>query len=164
MTAETSSIPIVDFAGWNPDGSTEQRTKIAEQLTEGCRNVGFVYIINHRVSPQRLAQAFEWSKKLFDLKLEQKMLAPHPSGHAVHRGYSWPGLEKVSNAMGDEDDADLTKKLRQISDVKVHPFKPPSRVMLKFGHRRATRSVVKATRTSPINGFLKMFFLVFEAS
>ena len=50
------------------------------------------------------------------------MLAPHPSGFTVHRGYSWPGLEKVSNAMGDEDDKeDLTKSLRQVSDVKVRP-------------------------------------------
>lgn len=120
MAAETSSIPVVDFAAWSSDASLEQRKTIAHKLIEACQNVGFVYITNHHVSPKRLAQAFEWSKKLFDLKLEQKMLAPHPSGFTVHRGYSWPGLEKVSNVMGDEDNtADLTKNLRQISDVKV---------------------------------------------
>lgn len=48
------------------------------------------------------------------------MLAPHPPGHVVHRGYSWPGLEKVSNSMGDEDNPDLVKKLRQVPDVKVN--------------------------------------------
>lgn len=119
MSAETSSVPIVDFAGWSSNASNEQRKEVANQLVEACRNVGFVYIINHSVSPERLAEAFGWSKKLFDLELEQKMLAPHPEGHTVHRGYSWPGLEKVSNAMGDEEDEDLTKKLRQVSDVKV---------------------------------------------
>lgn len=92
---------------------------IAARLTEACCNVGFVYITNHDVSSEKLGEAFAWSKKLFDLELEQKMLAPHPSGHTVHRGYSWPGLEKVSNAMGDEADAEeLKKNLRQISDVK----------------------------------------------
>ena len=119
MTAETSSIPIVDFAAWDPKTAPEKRKSVAQELVRACRSVGFVYIVNHNVSSERLAQAFGWSKKLFDLELEQKMLAPHPEGHTVHRGYSWPGLEKVSNAMGDEDDADLTKKLRQISDVKV---------------------------------------------
>lgn len=120
MAAETSSIPVVDFAGWSPSAPIEQRKAIAQKVIEACHNVGFVYITNHHLAPERLAQAFEWSKKLFDLKLEQKMLAPHPSGFTVHRGYSWPGLEKVSNAMGDEDNAaDLTKSLRQISDVKV---------------------------------------------
>lgn len=116
----TFPIPIVDFAQWDPKGKGQQKQLIADQLVEACRNFGFCYIINHDVSPKYLAQAFGWSKKLFDLKQEEKLLAPHPSGFAVHRGYSWPGLEKVSNAMGDEEDAeDLTKKLRQVSDIKV---------------------------------------------
>ena len=120
MAAKMISIPVVDFAGWTSDASLEQRKAIAHKLIEACQTVGFVYITNHHLPPQRLAQAFDWSKKLFDLNLEQKMLAPHPSGFAVHRGYSWPGLEKVSNAMGDEDNtADLAKNLRLISDVKV---------------------------------------------
>ena len=114
------SIPVVDFADWSSNAPFKQKRAIAEKLIEACQTVGFVYITNHHLSSERLAQAFQWSKKLFDLKLEQKMLAPHPSGFAVHRGYSWPGLEKVSNAMGDEDDiAELTKKLREVSDVKV---------------------------------------------
>ena len=119
MTTETSSVPIVDFAGWDTKATPEQRMNIAKQLTEASRNIGFVYIINHNVGSETLAQAFEWSKKLYDLPLEQKKLALHPPGFTVHRGYSPPGLEKVSNAMGDEDDAELSKKLRQISDVKV---------------------------------------------
>jgi len=110
MTAEASSIPIVDFGGWDSKALLDERASIAARLTEACRNVGFVYVTNHSVSPERLAEAFSWSKKLFDLKLEQKMMAPHPSGHAVHRGYSWPGLEKVSNAMGDETYAEELKQ------------------------------------------------------
>ena len=118
MEAATSGIPIVDFGGW-ATSTPEQKSLMASQLIDACKDVGFVYIINHKISPDRLAQAFDWSKRLFDLKHEEKMLAPHPSGSAVHRGYSWPGLEKVSNAMGDEKDPDLTAKLRQVSDVKV---------------------------------------------
>ena len=123
MTAEPQSIPVVDFAGWSPTAPLEQRRAIAQKLIHACQTVGFVYITNHHLSSDRLAQAFEWSKKLFDLKHEQKMLAPHPSGFTVHRGYSWPGLEKVSNAMGNEEDKEeLAKTLRQISDVKVPPI------------------------------------------
>lgn len=52
------------------------------------------------------------------------MKAPHPEGWAVHRGYSWPGLEKVSqektrgegSGNGDEE---LVKKLREVVDCKV---------------------------------------------
>jgi isopenicillin N synthase-like dioxygenase len=53
-----------------------------------------VYIINHCVSQEPLEEAFGWSKQLFDLKAEEKMLAPHPGGPTVHRGYSWPGSGK----------------------------------------------------------------------
>lgn len=139
MTAETASVPVIDFAGWTSDASLEQRKAIAHKLIEACQRVGFVYIINHNLSPQRLAQAFDWSKKLFDLKVEQKMLAPHPKGFTVHRGYSWPGLEKVSNAMGDEiDKADLTKNLRLVSDVKVLP-KMEQYLPLLTNDRKATK-------------------------
>ncbi len=118
MDAETSGIPIVDFAEWE-SATIEQKSRIASQLVDACKTVGFVYIINHKISEKTLAKAFEWSKKLFNLSREEKMLAPHPNGSAVHRGYSWPGLEKVSNAVGDENDPGLVAKLRQVSDVKV---------------------------------------------
>lgn len=119
VPAKASSIPIVDFAEWSANSPQKEKQEIATQLAEACRNVGFVYIINHKVSPERLAEAFAWSKKLFDLKRDEKMLAPHPNGSAVHRGYSWPGLEKVSNLMGDEEDPEAAKKARAVSDVKV---------------------------------------------
>ena len=127
MTAETSSIPIVDFAAWHESPNVDEKKVIAAKLVEACRNVGFVYIINHTVSPERLAEAFEMSKRLFELPREKKMLAPHPAGFSVHRGYSWPGLEKVSNAMGDEEDEDLAANIRKVADVKV----PSDRSLLR---------------------------------
>jgi len=117
---EDANIAIVDFAGW-VNGGKEQRKGIATQLTDACRSVGFVYIVNHGIPSSRIVETFSWTKKLFDLDRNHKMLAPHPDGSAVHRGYSWPGLEKVSQLYGDEEDADLAKKLRAITDVKVRP-------------------------------------------
>ncbi len=101
------------------NGGKEQRKGIATQLNDACRSVGFVYIVNHGIPSSKIAETFSWTKKLFDLDRNQKMLAPHPNGSAVHRGYSWPRLEKVSQLYGDEEDADLAKKLRAITDVKV---------------------------------------------
>ncbi|KAI4132409.1 MAG: hypothetical protein LQ341_006279 [Variospora aurantia] len=121
---EHGGIPIVDFASWTICSPPEEKQRIASQLAQACQSIGFVYIVNHRIPHERLQEAFHWSKKLFNLEQEQKMLAPHPPGHVVHRGYSWPGLEKVSNSMGDEDDPDLATKLRQVSDLKPpHPHK-----------------------------------------
>lgn len=50
------------------------------------------------------------------------MMAPHPDGAKVHRGYSWPGLEKVSQYMGSggkDGDEDEVEKLRKVRDCKV---------------------------------------------
>lgn len=113
------TIPIVDFANWNtPTTTPSQKLSIAKQLTDACRNVGFVYIINHQIPGDLIEEAFGWAKKLFDLSMEEKMLAPHPDGPAVHRGYSWPGLEKVSQVLAGEGE-DVVDELRKVRDCKV---------------------------------------------
>lgn len=79
MAVTEGSIPIVDFGDWSR-GSSVEKQKIAKELTDAARGVGFVYIVNHGVPDDVLEQAFGWSKKLFDLPHEKKMLAPHPPG------------------------------------------------------------------------------------
>lgn len=114
-----SALPIVDFSRWLK-GSPEEKQKLAHELAQACREVGFVYVINHGVSQDLLDEAFSWSRKFFALGPEQKMLAPHPPGPNVHRGYSWPGLEKVSQYVhqeGADSDAE-DEALRQVQDCK----------------------------------------------
>lgn len=79
MDSVQCPIPVVDFSAWS-NGSSEDKKRLAQELTEACRQVGFVYIINHGVPSDALGEAFSWSKKLFDLPEEKKMLAPHPPG------------------------------------------------------------------------------------
>lgn len=123
MAAQTngtqSSIPIVDLGRFTDDSTPEERLQIAQQLASACREVGFVYIKNHGLEPSLLKRAFSVSKQFYDLPTEQKMKSPHPPGWAVHRGYSWPGLEKVSSALSAKDDAQSVAKLREVQDFKV---------------------------------------------
>ncbi|KAJ5221685.1 uncharacterized protein N7469_010572 [Penicillium citrinum] len=109
-------IPLVDFAKWTTDESS--RRQIAHDLVSACKKVGFVYIINHSLSESLLDEAFRWSRLFFDLPQDDKLKAPHPEGWAVHRGYSWPGLEKVSQAMSATDDQERIQHLREIPDIK----------------------------------------------
>ncbi len=113
-------IPVVDFKDFTADNAVA-RLQIARDLVAACREVGFVYITNHGVPEDALAKAFEVSKKFYDLPKEEKLKAPHPPGWAVHRGYSWPGLEKVSAAISDIDDQEAVDKLREVQDYKVKP-------------------------------------------
>ncbi|KAI0851224.1 Clavaminate synthase-like protein [Daldinia vernicosa] len=117
MALEQGTIPVVDFGAWSK-GSTEDKKRIGRELTDACRRVGFVYIVSHGVPSDILEEAFGWSKKLFDLPQEKKMMAPHPPGPNVHRGYSWPGLEKVSQDIIKDGDETKEAENRKISDFK----------------------------------------------
>ena len=133
------SIPIIDFSPFtNPTSSNststtqeqqqqqkEKQKIVAKELISACKSVGFAYIINHTVPQERVQEAFSWSEKWFALSSQEKKLAPHPPGSTVHRGYSWPGLEKVSNLIGDEEeDVDNMEAVKmaereKVADVKV---------------------------------------------
>ncbi|KAJ4421543.1 hypothetical protein N0V82_003681 [Gnomoniopsis sp. IMI 355080] len=114
-----AALPVIDFSRWL-QGSAEDKTQVAHDLAEACRRVGFVYVVNHGVPTNLLDEAFSWSKKLFDLPEDKKMLAPHPPGPDVHRGYSWPGLEKVSQYIHQDglDSDEEDQQLRQVQDCK----------------------------------------------
>ncbi|KAL9117884.1 MAG: hypothetical protein Q9187_005574 [Circinaria calcarea] len=118
-----NSIPIVDLSAFLSNDD-KQRQKVAKDLTEACHNFGFVYITGHGVPPELLNDAFQWSRKLFDLSHEDKMKAPHPPGPTLHRGYSHPGLEKVyskQEASSDVVNESQGSSLREIMDFKVCP-------------------------------------------
>ena len=76
-SSQENSIPIVDLSAFLSNDD-KQRSKVAKELTEACHKLGFVYITGHGVSPELLDDAFQWSRKLFDLSHEDKMKAPHP--------------------------------------------------------------------------------------
>jgi isopenicillin N synthase-like dioxygenase len=111
-----SYIPVVDFAKRSSTSDLAERISLARSLVSACQQVGFVYIINHGLDQQLLDDAFATTKRLFSLSHEAKMQAPHPDGPAVHRGYSYPGLEKVSQYAGGEQE--VGEQLRDITDCK----------------------------------------------
>ena len=142
--AEQQSIPVVDLSAFATGGSAVSRLESARALYNTCHDLGFVQIVGHGVEPELLTEAFDWSKKLYDLPHDEKMNAPHPDGPMPHRGstsfdcsqlskklrlqgYSSPGLEKVySQAEMDSRDAVETDgdSLRQVKDCKVRPDRP----------------------------------------
>ncbi|OAP54404.1 hypothetical protein AYL99_11505 [Fonsecaea erecta] len=114
-TADPSSIPSPAAA----------RLQAAHDLVRALREVGFAYVTHHGVAQAELDEAFALSRRFFALPHELKMTAPHPPGWTVHRGYSWPGLEKVSSALatagvdeGKDTDEEAVRKLREVQDCK----------------------------------------------
>lgn len=136
-------IPIVDLTTYTSSTPSQQQL-IADDLANACSRVGFVYIAGHGIPAELIHAAFAWSKRFFDLPPQDKSKAPHPDGPSVHRGYSHPGLEKVSQETGPDDEVgSRVKKLRQVEDVKAsiaasfvlfESFLPSSIVIFLFSH------------------------------
>ena len=94
--APSNCIPSVDLSAFIVGGnSPARRQEAASLLAQSCHIHGCVRITGHGISTELLRQAFEMSKKLFELPMEEKMKASHPQGSVPHRGYSAPGKEKA---------------------------------------------------------------------
>lgn len=101
-----TDIPVIDLTCFGAGGSAQKQKATAEELYQACSRYGFVTLTGIGVSEDRLRDLFAYSKRLFDLPLDDKMKAPHPPGYMPHRGYSHIGLEKVySKAQRDADQA-----------------------------------------------------------
>jgi isopenicillin N synthase-like dioxygenase len=160
----TLQIPVVDFSVWTKDIEPNARVKVAKQIVDACREVGFVYIVNHELPDALLDEAFAWSRRFFALSQEDKLKAPHPDGWAVHRGYSWPGLEKVSQAMSEGDDEERVKKLREITDCKVRKHGVLARPAANVDGRKATTWAATLTNSNRTSGFPTIPFQASESS
>jgi len=67
-----NEIPQVDV-GRIFSENFEDRAAVAAEISEICKNVGFMYIKNHGVSQDLVDDVFELSKKYYARPLEDKM-------------------------------------------------------------------------------------------
>ncbi|KAL2808326.1 hypothetical protein BJX63DRAFT_409640 [Aspergillus granulosus] len=112
--AEIISIPIIDLESAR-NGGPEEFAKVAHEVYQAFKYVGFAYIKNHGVPQDLVNEAFGWSARFFALPQADKDKAPHPPEGWYHRGYSGVGREKVVQMVFDENGiADC----RKIPDVK----------------------------------------------
>ncbi|KAG2033375.1 flavonol synthase/flavanone 3-hydroxylase [Suillus americanus] len=100
VSLQPTAIPIVDFACFG-DGTSPEATEIGKQLVKACREVGFAYFRNTGIPQAEVDCMFEWSRRLFSLPIETKLLAPHPKEGWKHRGYSGVGREQASQMVFD---------------------------------------------------------------
>lgn len=110
------TVPIIDISPLTTPTNPASRLSTAKALVAACQTLGFAYITNHNLPPALLETAFHTSKTLFALPLEAKNQAPHPAGPEIHRGYSHPGQEKVSQYAGGRHG--VGEALREVVDWK----------------------------------------------
>ncbi|TFK24186.1 thymine dioxygenase [Coprinopsis marcescibilis] len=89
---------------------------VASEILQSFTSIGFVCLINHGLDHAKVEEMFDWSRRFFDLPLDHKQLAPHPKSGTHHRGYSAPGVERVSQHIYSQEELENFRKAGQ--DVK----------------------------------------------
>ncbi|OBZ71618.1 hypothetical protein A0H81_08344 [Grifola frondosa] len=113
ILSNAHGIPVLDF-GRFLDGSSKQ--EVADAMLSSFKDIGFVHLVNHGLSQEKIDEMFNWSKRFFAQPMELKQLAPHPPSGKHHRGYSAPGVEKVSQHVYDA--AEVLKLRQEAPDMK----------------------------------------------
>ncbi|TBR42188.1 2OG-Fe(II) oxygenase [Marinomonas agarivorans] len=87
------SLPLIDYSSLvSTDASI--RTKEIKKLDKACREIGFVYLINHDIPTELIDSLKEAAKLYFDLPLDEKKkidICNSPN----HRGYGPIGEENL---------------------------------------------------------------------
>lgn len=104
--APFDKIPVVDIAAL-VNGTDPSQT--AKDINWALSNVGFMYVKNHGIDPQLVTQAFDQTKKFFDLPLADKM--------SLHVEKSGVALRGYTEMFGENTDPTKTKDLKECFDL-----------------------------------------------
>jgi isopenicillin N synthase-like dioxygenase len=95
------AVPVVDITAYSDPAATEEdRLRVARQLDDAARSVGFLQIVGHGISPEAWAGLGGVIDDFFGLPLDTKKQYVAPKG--INRGYTAPKSERLSLSLGVE--------------------------------------------------------------
>ena len=102
---DAPSIPSVDLNAFL-NGSSESQERIAADVDEICKTIGFLVIENHGVPDATVSAAWDVSRAFFDLPLETK-LEVRPDDQGCPRGYFPMAAEALAKSLGVDTPPDI---------------------------------------------------------
>lgn len=99
------SVPIVDMTPYF-SGTPQRRAALAREIDAVCRDIGFLVITNHGISPALIERVSTLSRQFFELPLAEKRRVDRPRDDAV-RGFSAVGEEGLSYSLEEKAPGDL---------------------------------------------------------
>lgn len=58
-----AALPIFDFSKFSK-GEGEEKQKTAVEVVDAFKTFGFVYLVNHGISKERVGELFDWVRTL----------------------------------------------------------------------------------------------------
>ncbi len=106
-------VPVIDVAPFL-NGDLSDKKRVAEQVGQACRDIGFLIISGHGVDPSLIERTDALSRQFFDLPLAAKTAVARPAID-VTRGYIPIEAEAVAASRGETTAADLNEILHDRS-------------------------------------------------
>jgi isopenicillin N synthase-like dioxygenase len=98
----TRAVPLIDLGG--------EEAQVAQAIDRACREIGFLIIGNHGVTPAVIDAAFAAGREFFRLPADEKLRCSAPDGRI--RGYLAPEGQALARSRGDESPPDLLERFR----------------------------------------------------
>src|SRR5229473_1354250 len=83
--ANANELPVIDFAPLS--GKSEAAIeRVAKEVHDACRDIGFLTVVNHPVPPAKIRGIFRQAERFFALPLDSKMKL-YMGNSNLFRGY-----------------------------------------------------------------------------
>jgi isopenicillin N synthase-like dioxygenase len=112
------TVPVIDIGPFRRH-DLDTQLRVAAAVDEACRQIGFLVIGGHGISPALVAETEAVSRQFFDLDLAEKMLVQRPSPD-VTRGYIPVLAESVARSRGAAAPGDINESM-MIGPIDVPP-------------------------------------------
>ncbi|KAL6168806.1 hypothetical protein ACJQWK_05176 [Exserohilum turcicum] len=120
---QPTGIQTIDISILIQSTDPVARKAKADELVEAIRTHGACGIVGHGIPIPHIREAFNWTKRFFDLPKAIKTKVNHPDGIVPHRGYSGIGREKCLIYTEEELEAmggELAEESKKPLDWKEH--------------------------------------------
>jgi isopenicillin N synthase-like dioxygenase len=114
-------VPLIDLTGFR-DGDAASRQRIAAQVGQASRDIGFLLITGHGVDPHQIDDTYRTSHAFFAQDVAAKLAVARPDPSHI-RGYSGLGTESLA-ALDDEVVPPDIKELFDVGPSDVPPGDP----------------------------------------
>lgn len=103
------NVPVIDLTSYR-EGTPEGKAKVAAEVGQACRDIGFLVVSGHGISEDLVRTTYDTAKAFFELPLAEKAKSDRPAVDQV-RGYSAVGGEGLSYSLDEPAPPDLKESL-----------------------------------------------------
>ena len=109
MPDEAPTIPAVDLQAFL-QGSPAQQQRIASEVDNVCRTIGFLIVENHGIPADVVDEAWEACRAFFDLPIDEKLRC-RSDDPTCPRGYFPMAAEALAKSLGVETPPDIKESI-----------------------------------------------------